>query len=115
VCSVVIVVVQCGECPLKYIGQTGHTFKACYREHINAIKTNKQQHSKFAQHILETTHTYDTTDRTMKILHIEKKGQKLKTSYTRKIYDATKKSLQLNDTFTDIHNPIFEVLIKYTQ
>jgi hypothetical protein len=47
---------QCGECPLKYIGQTGRTFKARYREHINAIKANKQQHSKFAQHILETTH-----------------------------------------------------------
>jgi hypothetical protein len=70
---------QCGECPLKYIRQTGRTFKACYREHINAIKTKKQQHSKFAQHILETTHTYDTIDRTMKMLHIEKKGQKLNT------------------------------------
>jgi hypothetical protein len=23
---------QCSECPLKYIGQTGHTFKARYRE-----------------------------------------------------------------------------------
>jgi hypothetical protein len=105
---------QCGECPLKYIGQTGCTFKAHYRGHINAIKANKQQHSKFVQHILETTHTYDTINRTMKILHIEMMGQKINTLEKYHIYNTTKKGLQLNDTFTDIHNPIFDVLIKYT-
>jgi hypothetical protein len=38
---------QCRECPLIYVGQTGCTFKARYREHINAIKTNntKSLHS----------------------------------------------------------------------
>jgi hypothetical protein len=50
----------------------------------------------------------------MKILHIEKKGQKLNT-LEKYIYNTTKKVLQLNDTFTDIHNPIFDILIKYMQ
>jgi hypothetical protein len=106
---------QCGECPLKYIGQTGRTFKARYREHINAIKVNKQQHSKFVQYILEITHTYDTIDRTMKVLHIEKKEQKLNTLEKYHIYNTTKKGPQLNDTFTNMDNPIFDVLIKYSQ
>jgi hypothetical protein len=71
---------QCGEFPLKYsyIGQTGRTFRLRYREDINAIRTNKQN-SKFAQHILETRHNYDTMDHIMKVLHIEGKGPKLNT------------------------------------
>jgi hypothetical protein len=103
---------QCSQCPLKYIGQTGRTFRVRYREHINAIRTNKQQNSKFAQHILETGHTYNTIDQSMKLLHIEKKGPKLNTLGRFYICDLTKKSLQMNDTFTDTHNPIFDTLFK---
>jgi hypothetical protein len=33
---------QCGEFPLKYIGQTGRTFELRYKENINATRTNKQ-------------------------------------------------------------------------
>jgi hypothetical protein len=32
---------KCNNCALKYIGQTGHTFKTQYNEHINAFRTNK--------------------------------------------------------------------------
>jgi radical SAM protein with 4Fe4S-binding SPASM domain len=69
---------KCKECPLKYIGQTGCMFKVRYKEHIQAVRTNKQN-SKFAQYILDTGHTHSTIDQTMKVLHIEKKGQKLNT------------------------------------
>jgi hypothetical protein len=69
---------KCNECPLKYTGQTRCTFKVCYREHINAIRTNRLN-SKFAQHVLETGHNHNTRDQTMEILHIEKKGPKLNT------------------------------------
>jgi hypothetical protein len=48
----------------------------------------------------------------MKILHIEKKGPKLNTLERFHIYDMTKRGLQMNDTFTDIHNHIFDILIK---
>jgi hypothetical protein len=36
---------KCNECPLKYSGQTGHTFKVRYKEHIQAIKTNETQNT----------------------------------------------------------------------
>jgi hypothetical protein len=55
---------QCTECPRKYIGQTGRTFKARYKEHTRDIKNNGQ-YSKFAQHIIETGHKYDTIVKTM--------------------------------------------------
>jgi hypothetical protein len=83
--------------------------KVRYTEHINVIRTNTT--SKFAQHILETGHEYDT----MEILHIEKKGLKSNTLEIFHIYNITKRSLQTNDTFTDIHNihnPINDILIK---
>jgi hypothetical protein len=48
---------ECGECPVKYIGQTGCTFKARFKEHIQDIRTNRHN-SKFAQHILDTGHAY---------------------------------------------------------
>jgi hypothetical protein len=51
-------------------------------------------------------------DQIMKILHIEKKGPKLNTLERFHIYDMTKRGLQVNDTFTDMHNPIFDILIK---
>jgi hypothetical protein len=57
---------------MKYTGQMGRTFKACFKEPIQDISTNKSN-SKFAQHIPDTGHTYKT-DQTMKILHIGKKG-----------------------------------------
>jgi hypothetical protein len=81
---------QCGECPLKYIGQTGRIFKLRYKEHINAIRTNKQN-SKYEQHILETRHNYDTMDQIMKILHVEKKGPKLNSLERFHIYKMTER------------------------
>jgi hypothetical protein len=62
--------IQCGEYPLKYIRQTGRTFRVRYKEHINAIRTNKQN-SKFAQHILETQHNYNPINQNMQVLHTE--------------------------------------------
>jgi hypothetical protein len=70
---------QCGECPLKYVGQMGRPFKVRYREHINAVRTNKHHKFKFAQHILETGHTHKTMDQTMEVIHIEGKRLRLNT------------------------------------
>jgi hypothetical protein len=64
------------------------------------------RYKKYAQHILDTGHAYNTMDQTMKILHIEKEGQKLNTLEQFEIYKLTKKALQLNDTHTETHNPI---------
>jgi hypothetical protein len=45
---------KCGECPLQYIGQTGHTFMIRYKEHIRDIRNNKNA-SGFVQHVLDMT------------------------------------------------------------
>jgi hypothetical protein len=53
----VVYQLKCNESPLIYVGQTGCTFKVRYKEHVQAIRTNRQN-SKFAEHMLYTdTHT----------------------------------------------------------
>jgi hypothetical protein len=47
----------------------------------------------------------------MEILHIEKKGHLLNTLERFHIYSVSKQKLQMNDTFSDIHNPIFGLII----
>jgi hypothetical protein len=48
---------DCQTCRLKYMGQTGRQFKAIFKEHIHAIKVNKDT-SMFAQHILNSGYAY---------------------------------------------------------
>jgi hypothetical protein len=93
---------KCNDCPLKCLGQTGRNFRTYFNEHIQAIKTNKPN-SKFAQHVIDTQHTYDIIEKTMDILHIEEKplikyvgaflhrqSQYAKTTNERYIYRHTK-------------------------
>jgi hypothetical protein len=101
----------CKDCNLKYVSQTGRTFRTRYKEHIREIKMNGQI-SKFAQHILDTTHNYDTIEKTMGILHIDKKGRMLNALESYHIYELTKQNLQMNEALTDNYNPIYDTLIK---
>jgi hypothetical protein len=88
------------DCPLKCVGQTGRNFRTRFREHIQAIRNNKPN-SKFAQHILDTQHTYDTIEKTMDVLHIEKKGPLLNTWERFYIHSLSVQKRQMNYTYTD--------------
>jgi hypothetical protein len=100
--------IKCNSCQLKYIGQTSRNVRTRYKEHIHAIHTNKTT-SKYAQHILDTQYAYGTIENTLDILHIEKKGP-LERFH---IYKLSQENMQPNDTYTDIHNPIFNLITKY--
>jgi hypothetical protein len=54
------------DCPLKYIGQTGRTFKTRYKDHIQAIRNNNSN-SGYSKHILNTGHTYGRVIDTMNV------------------------------------------------
>jgi hypothetical protein len=101
----------CKDCPLKYVGQTGRTYRTRYNEHIREIQTNGKT-SKYAQRLPNTTHNYDNMERTMKILHVEQKGQMLDTLENYYIYTITKQGLQMNEISMSGYNPIYEFLTK---
>jgi hypothetical protein len=100
---------KCHGCSLRYIGQTGRNFKTRFKEHIQDIKYNKPK-SKYAEHILDTQHSYNTIETTMDILQIQKKGPILNTLERYYIYNLSKDKLQLNDTYIDTYNPIFNII-----
>jgi hypothetical protein len=104
--------IKCNSCPLKYIGQTGRNFKTRFKEHIHAIRTNKTT-SEYAQHILETGHSYDNIENTLNILHHENKGPLMNTWEQLHIHRLTKDNIQLNDAYTDTNNPIFDLIITH--
>jgi hypothetical protein len=85
-------------------------FKDRCIEHIQAIRTNRQN-SKFSQHILATGHAYGTIEETMEIMQVTKEGHLLNTLELFHIYDLSKRKLQMNDTYADAHNPIFDLTI----
>jgi hypothetical protein len=50
-------------------------------------------------------------ENTMRILHIEKKGQMLNTYERFYIYEASKQGIQLNNMLTEGHNPIYDIIL----
>jgi hypothetical protein len=60
--------------------------------------------------MLNTGHAYGSMTNTMKVLKTEKKGKHLNTLEKYHIYKTSKEGLQMNDTYINIHNPIFEVI-----
>jgi hypothetical protein len=50
-------------------------------------------------------------EETMKILHIEKKSKILNTYEKFHIYEISKQIMQLSDTFTEIYNPICDMIL----
>jgi hypothetical protein len=100
---------KCMDYPLKYVGQTGRTFNARYKEHIHDIRTNNSN-TGYANHILNIGHTYGTITDTMEIMKTERKGRYLNTLERYYIYEISKDNLHMNDRNIDIHNPIFKAL-----
>jgi hypothetical protein len=58
----------------------------------------------------KATLRYGSIADTMKILKTEKKGKHLNTLEKYHIYKTSKEGLQMNDTYIDTHNPIFEMI-----
>jgi hypothetical protein len=54
-------------------------------------------------------------ENTMKILHIEKKGQMLDTYERFDIYEISRQNLELNDNYTETRNPIYNTIISTYQ
>jgi hypothetical protein len=78
---------------LKYVGQTGRTFRTRNKDYIRGIKRNGNT-SEYAQHILDTAHNYESIEETMKILHVAKKSKMLDTLENCYIYKITKHGIR---------------------
>jgi len=57
----------CNACKLAYVGQTSHSLKIQFQEHIRYIRSNNPQ-SAFALHILQNQHKYSHMNNIMTLL-----------------------------------------------
>lgn len=57
---------------MQYIGQTGRNFRIRFKEPIREIRNN-QDNSKYAQHIINITHSCGTIEETMGVVKPAKK------------------------------------------
>jgi hypothetical protein len=60
--------------------------------------------------ILRSQQCFSVVENTLNILHREKKGPIMTTLGRFHIHKLTKDKLQLNDTYTDTYNPIFDLI-----
>jgi hypothetical protein len=103
---------KCKDCPLQYIGKTGRSFNTRFKEHIRAIKYNRET-SGYAKHILRSGHSYGNIKDTMDIIKVEGKGKHLDTLERFHIFCAYKQNTHLNDNNIDVRNPIFNIVYKH--
>ena len=102
---------QCPDCNMRYIRQTGRSFLTCYRKHYRDYKYNNGT-SKYAQLLLENKHSIGPIHNTMEILHIMKKGKLMDTWEKFHIYQETKLGSQINDKNTFSQNTLFDTIIQ---
>lgn len=96
-------------CTASYIGQTGRAFKTRYREHTRGVKNDNQ--TAFAEHVLETDHTFTNMTQDMEVLHFSKKGSKLNTLEALEINkDVTRNPYNLNDRTYTNNNILFSLV-----
>ncbi|KAI8425314.1 hypothetical protein MSG28_007086 [Choristoneura fumiferana] len=88
----------CNDCSKVYVGQTGRSFNARFKEHVSAYRNEHPDKSNFAKHLLELNHSLSDSD-SYEVLHYCGKGFRLdvlecmeiirynknKTKYTNKI------------------------------
>jgi hypothetical protein len=103
---------ECGDCGLQYVGQTGRPFRIRYQEHKRDYDSNSTK-SLFTKHLLDNNHKLQPIENSMSILCFQQKGRKLNTLEQFHIYKVTKKGIQINEQHTIKHNPIFETLLTY--
>jgi hypothetical protein len=100
---------MCPECDSFYVGQTGRSFEIRFKEHLRSFKYKKTD-STFANHFLETGHSFpDLND--ISILHYQEKGFKLNVLESIEIYKGIEnhKSIILNDQLDLFKTYLFNI------
>ena len=106
---------KCNDCNKFYIGKTGRTFITRFKEHTRAI-THPNTHSTFAEHIINTNHTYTNIDNNLDILHFKHNSRKLDVLEQFEIYKNTKQQPHniLNDQINFSSHILFDKIITHS-
>jgi hypothetical protein len=95
---------------MKYIGQTGESFRTRFSEHFRDYKHNIKK-SKFAQRLLNSGHSIGPIEDIMSIIYTTNKGRLMNTIERFYIHKETHRNNQINDKNTIKPSFIFDMLI----
>ena len=98
------------ECGSKYVGKTARKFKTRFKEHTNSFIYNKPEKSTFANHLLNSHHSYNPNS--FKIIKIIQNRKLLDTWENIEIFKAYKTGKILNEQIPNIHNPLYNTFLK---
>jgi hypothetical protein len=90
-----------------YIGQTGRSTDARYKEHIRYIRTNNPQ-SAYALHILDNRHEYGEQERIMELVKACRKGKLMNCWESLYIQEYHRKGYLITEQLKHEHNILFD-------
>jgi hypothetical protein len=93
------------------VGQTGRDFRTRFNEHKRSFIHNSQSF-KYAQHLLEHSHTLGNMQDFMRVVHFQKKGTHPNTIQRFHIHKQAAKSNHLNDDHTLSANKVIDTILR---
>lgn len=96
---------------MKYMGQTGRSFRTRFQEHLWDFKHGNGK-SSFTQHLLENGHAIGPIEDIMSTIHITNKGRLMDTLEKFYIFHETNLDNQINDKLAVRPNIIFETMVQ---
>jgi hypothetical protein len=101
----------CPDCNMRYVGQTGRTFRVRFKEHFQDFKHGHMK-SKFAQPLIENGHCFGLIHNIMEIIYTTRRGKQMDKMENFYIFKETRNNNQINDRNTVKSNPIFDVVVR---
>jgi len=96
---------------MKYVGQTGSSFRIRFRERFRDFKYGNRK-SKFATRLLDNRHAIDKMENIMEATYVTNKGKLMDTLERFYIYRETKINNQINDKLTIKPTIVFQTVLQ---
>jgi len=102
---------NCSDCNMKYVGQTGRSCRLRFQEHFRDYKYANNK-SKFSIHLMEGRHSIGPMEDIMKVLFTTNQGRLMDTMEKFYICEETRNNNQINDKNTIKPNMIYDVIVR---
>ena len=100
---------MCGSC---YIVRTTRKFKDRLKEHRFNFKYNYPDRSKFAAHLLENCHPFESDLNCFEVVKIVNEKQHIDIHEPLEIFKASKEYNLVNEQYPNMNNPLFHTRLK---
>lgn len=107
----------CNDCECLYIGQTSRSFSTRFKEHLPKPTSTSDHKSAFANHLIDSNHTYTGIKTNLEVMHICHRGTYMNSLEEFCVYTAVKTNpnIVLNEKLTFKRNILYDTALKIEQ